>query len=47
MLRALHVPKVALFSNNPDKAAQLTRLGMTVTTQIPTGVHLSATKPVT
>ena len=43
MLRALDVPRVALLSNNPDKAAQLTRLGITVTTQIPTAVHLSAT----
>ena len=43
MLWALDVPRVALFSNNPDKAAQLTRLGITVTAQIPTAVHLSAT----
>ena len=34
---------MALLSNNPDKAAQLTRLGVTVTAQVPTGVHLSAT----
>ena len=34
---------MALLSNNPDKAAQLTRLGITVTAQVPTGVHLSAT----
>jgi len=43
MLGALDVPRVALLSNNPDKAAQLTRLGVTVTAQVPTGVHLSAT----
>jgi GTP cyclohydrolase II len=43
MLEALRAPTVALFSNNPDKAAQLTRLGVTVTAQVPTGVHLSAT----
>src|SRR5215217_1649983 len=43
MLEALQVPKVALLSNNPDKAAQLTRLGVTVAAQVPTGVHLSAT----
>src|ERR671910_427788 len=43
MLEALQVPRVALLSNNPDKAAQLTRLGITVAAQVPTGVHLSAT----
>ena len=42
MLAALDVPSVALLSNNPDKAAQLTQLGVTVTAQVPTGVHLSA-----
>ena len=42
MLQALGVSRVALLSNNPDKARQLRRLGMTVTTQVPTGVHLSA-----
>jgi GTP cyclohydrolase II len=41
MLRALGVSTVALLSNNPDKAAQLTGLGLTVTERIPTGVHLS------
>ena len=43
MLWALNLPRVALLSNNPDKAAQLTRLGITVTAQIPTALHLSAT----
>ena len=42
MLWALNLPMVALLSNNPDKAAQLTRLGITVTAQIPTALHLSA-----
>jgi GTP cyclohydrolase II len=42
MLAALGEPRVALLSNNPDKAAQLSRLGVTVTAQVPTGVHLSA-----
>ena len=42
MLGALDVPRVALLSNNPDKAAQITRLGVTVTAQVPTRVHLSA-----
>jgi GTP cyclohydrolase II len=41
MLLALGVPRVALLSNNPDKARQLRRLGITVTKQVPTGVHLS------
>ena len=42
MLTALGCPSVALLSNNPDKAAQLTQLGVTVTEHVPTRVHLSA-----
>jgi GTP cyclohydrolase II len=42
MLRALGVPRVALLSNNPDKAEQLDRLGVAVTKRVPTEVHLSA-----
>jgi GTP cyclohydrolase II len=42
MLRALGVSRVALLSNNPDKARQLRRFGVTVTALVPTGVHLSA-----
>ncbi len=41
MLGALAVPTVVLLSSNPDKAAQLTALGVTVTAQLPTHVHLS------
>jgi GTP cyclohydrolase II len=41
MLRALEVTRVALLSNNPDKAGQLGRFGVTVTERVPTGVHLS------
>jgi GTP cyclohydrolase II len=41
MLRALGVSRLSLLSNNPDKAAQLGRLGLTVATWIPTGLHLS------
>jgi GTP cyclohydrolase II len=41
MLKALESTSVALLSNNPDKAAQLTRLGVTVTAHVPTRVHLS------
>jgi GTP cyclohydrolase II len=42
MLHALGAPRVALLSNNPDKARQLRRGGIAVVSQLPTGVHLSA-----
>jgi GTP cyclohydrolase II len=42
MLAALGVDRVRLLSNNPDKAAQLERLGVAVTERVPTRVHLSA-----
>jgi GTP cyclohydrolase II len=42
MLLALGADRVRLLSNNPDKADQLLRHGVTVTERIPTGVHLSA-----
>lgn len=42
MLHALGVPKIVLLSNNPDKAFQLRRLGVTVTELVPTALHLSA-----
>jgi GTP cyclohydrolase II len=41
MLRTLGVSSLALLSNNPDKAAQLERLGVTVAARVPTGVHAS------
>lgn len=41
MLRTLGVGRMGLLSNNPDKADQLTRLGLEITEQIRTGVHLS------
>lgn len=41
MLTTLGATSVRLLSNNPDKTAQLTALGIDVTEQIPTGVHLS------
>ena len=41
MLHTLGQTRVALLSNNPDKAAQLATLGVTVTEVLPTGVHLS------
>jgi GTP cyclohydrolase II len=42
MIQALELSSVALLTNNPDKAAQLTQLGVTVTAHVPTRVHLSA-----
>jgi GTP cyclohydrolase II len=42
MLAALGVSRIALLSNNPDKAEQLGRFGVTVAELVPTGVHLSA-----
>ena len=42
MVHALGLGPVALLSNNPDKAAQLSRFGVGVTEVRPTGVHLSA-----
>ena len=39
MLGALGVDRVRLLTNNPDKAAQLERLGVTVTEQVPTGEY--------
>ena len=41
MLRALGVGAVRLLTNNTDKTAQLKRLGIKVTEQVPTRVHLS------
>ena len=42
MLSALGLSRVLLLSNNPDKARQLRRFGVTVDALVPTGVHLSA-----
>jgi GTP cyclohydrolase II len=42
MLQALGVSRIALLTNNPDKARQLRRFGVTVAAEVPTGVHLSA-----
>jgi GTP cyclohydrolase II len=41
MLHALGVDRIRLLSNNPDKAEQLARLGITVTERVATGVHLT------
>jgi GTP cyclohydrolase II len=43
MMHALGVTRVALLTNNPDKAAGLGRLGVAVTERVPTKVHLSPT----
>jgi len=42
MLHALRVSRIALLSNNPDKALQLRTCGVTVVAQVRTGVHVSA-----
>jgi GTP cyclohydrolase II len=42
MLHALGASRVALLSNNPDKARQLRSCGVTVVDQLPTGVFVSA-----
>jgi GTP cyclohydrolase II len=42
MLHALGVSRVALLSNNPDKARQLRSCGVAVVEQVPTGVYVSA-----
>jgi GTP cyclohydrolase II len=42
MMRALGVSRIALLSNNPDKARQLRSCGITVVEQVPTGVYVSA-----
>ena len=42
-LRALGANRIALLSNNPDKGAQLARLGITIARQVPTALHLTET----
>ncbi|MDR6415809.1 GTP cyclohydrolase II RibA [Pseudarthrobacter sulfonivorans] len=41
MLGALGAGRIRLLTNNPDKVGQLSALGVDVTEQVPTGVHLS------
>jgi GTP cyclohydrolase II len=41
MLHALGVRHIRLLTNNPDKVAQLERLGINIVGQDPTAVHLS------
>lgn len=42
MLRAVGVTHIRLLSNNPDKAAQLTAHGITITEQVQTGTYVTA-----
>ena len=42
MLLTLGVRQIRLLSNNPDKEKQLDQLGVTITENVPTRVHLSA-----
>ena len=42
MLHALGASRIALLSNNPDKAVQLEAYGIDVIQRIPTGVHMSS-----
>jgi GTP cyclohydrolase II len=41
MLHALGASRIRLLSNNPDKGAQLARLGITIVRQVPTALHLT------
>jgi len=43
MLHALGADRITLLSNNPDKGAQLARLGITIARQVPTVLHLTGT----
>jgi GTP cyclohydrolase II len=43
MLHALGASRIALLSNNPDKGAQLARLGIAIARQVPTALHLNET----
>jgi len=42
MLAALGVDRLALLTNNPDKAVQLAEHGLDVVSRVPTAVHLTA-----
>jgi GTP cyclohydrolase II len=43
MLQTLGANRIDLLSNNPDKGAQLARLGITIARQVPTALHLNRT----
>jgi GTP cyclohydrolase II len=42
MLEALEVHRLALLTNNPDKAVQLAAHGLDIASRVPTAVHLTA-----
>jgi GTP cyclohydrolase II len=46
MLHALGADHIALLSNNPDKGAQLARLGITIASQVPTALHITGANAV-
>jgi GTP cyclohydrolase II len=41
MLQTLGASRIALLTNNPDKGAQLARLGITIARRVPTALHLN------
>jgi len=41
MLQTLGASRILLLSNNPDKDAQLARLGITIARRVPTALHLN------
>jgi hypothetical protein len=43
MLHALGAKRIALLSNNPDKGAQLARMGISIARQVATALHLNGT----
>jgi GTP cyclohydrolase II len=43
MLHTLGASRIELLSNNPDKAAELDRLGIAIARQVPTALHLNGT----
>jgi GTP cyclohydrolase II len=47
MLHALGAGRIVLLSNNPDKGAQLARLGITIARRVPTELHLTGPTPPT
>jgi len=42
MLRAMDLESIRLITNNPDKAAQLARHGITIAERLPTATFLTA-----
>jgi GTP cyclohydrolase II len=46
MLHALGATRIGLLSNNPDKGAQLARLGITIARHVPTALHITGANAV-